>query len=245
LLMAATKQGGDELLALFDAIAARDRKAMQELLGSAPELARSAAKAGATRQEAGEHFFAPIGHYLYAGDTPLHFAAAAHEPRLVADLLAAGANVRAKNRRGAEPLHYAADGAPGSQRWNPKGQREVVGQLLAAGAAPNTDDKSGVAPLHRAVRTRSVAAVEALLEGGADPRRKNKSGSTPLHLAVQDTGRGGAGSREARAAQREVIALLLRHGAAALDRNAAGKSALDSATNPELRELLEAYTRRR
>jgi hypothetical protein len=32
--------------------------------------------------------------------------------------VAHGASVRARNRRGAEPLHYAADGNPGSAGWN-------------------------------------------------------------------------------------------------------------------------------
>ena len=37
-----------------------------------------------------------------------------------------GADVRARNRRGAEPLHYAADGAPGSDRWDPDAQYAVI-----------------------------------------------------------------------------------------------------------------------
>jgi len=106
-------------------------------------------------------------------------------------LIATGANVRARNRRGAEPLHYAVDGMPGSRTWNPPAQAATVARLIAAGADPNATDKSGVTPLHRAVRTRCAAAVNALLEGGADPRRKNNSGSTPMLLANQNTGRGG------------------------------------------------------
>src|SRR5450631_4383298 len=93
-----------------------------------------------------------------------------------------GANVRARNRRGAEPLHYAADGIPGSITWDPDAQSAVVEFLIRAGADPNSTDKSGVAPLHRAVRTRCAAAARALLTNGAAALGKNKRGSTPLHL---------------------------------------------------------------
>jgi len=127
-------------------------------------------------------------------------------------LLAMGAGVDARNRRGAEPLHYAADGSPGSDSWNPAAQAAVIAALIAAGADPNATDTSGVAPLHRAVRTRCSAAVRALLDGGADPRLPNRSGSTPLKLATRPTGRGGSGSPDAKAQQAEIVAILEQHG---------------------------------
>src|SRR4029079_14751933 len=124
------------------------------------------ADTGATRQSASNLFFSNIKHYLYAGDTALHLAAAAFR-RPVAELLVArGADCRARNRRGAQPLHYAAD----ANHWNPTAQAETIEYLLSVGADPNALDKSGVAPLHRAVRTRSLPAVRALLDGGANPK---------------------------------------------------------------------------
>ena len=80
-------------------------------------------------------------------------------------------------------------------------------------AIVNAIDKSGVAPLHRAVRNRCAAAAKALLLGGADPRALNRSGSTPMLLATQNTGRGGSGSPEAKAQQKEILRLLKKHGA--------------------------------
>jgi hypothetical protein len=193
---------------LIAAIVADDGARVTHLLAADPALARAAVKDGATRQAAAENYFAAIGHYVYAGDTALHVAAAGHRPAITEQLLALGADVHARNRRKATPLHYAADGAPGAPQWNPDAQAAVITALILAGADPNALDQSGVAPLHRAVRTRCAAAVRALLFGGADPRLANKSSSTPLHLANQTTGRGGSGSPEAKAEQVEIVALL-------------------------------------
>jgi hypothetical protein len=224
---------------LFDAIAAQDAAAVSSLLTAAPALALEAARTGATRASPAEHFFPSIDHYAYAGDTPLHLAAAAHAPGIVRDLLARGASARVRNRRGAGPLHYAADGHPGSRRWRPEAQAEVVRILVGAGADPEAEDDRGVTPLHRAVRTRSAAAVEALLLGGASPHRKNRAGSTPLHLAVQTTGKSGSGSPQARADQAEIVRILLACGARPTDRNGTGRSVRECATAPWLRGLID------
>jgi len=194
------------LTRFFGAIAANDAEAALRLV--TPELARARIEKGAQRHDAGEFWRAEIGHYVYRGDTALHVAAAGYAARVARALIAAGADVAARNRRGAAPLHYAADGMPGSTRWNPAAQAETVAVLIQAGADPNASDNSGVTALHRAVRTRCAAAVAALLAGGADPHRPNRNGSTPILLATRQTGRGGSGSPEARAQQREIIDLL-------------------------------------
>ena len=200
-----------------------------------PALATTASEVGATRQGASTFFLADISHYLYRGDTALHMAAAAFR-RPVAELLVAhGADCRAKNRRRAEPLHYAAD----ANHWNPTAQAETIEYLASVGADPNAPDCAGVAPLHRAVRTRSLAAVRALVDAGADPRQRNKAGSTPLHLAVQPTGRGGSGSEEARQQQIAIIRLLLERGAKPTDRDAKGKHVYEAATSDWIRCLLK------
>jgi hypothetical protein len=195
---------------LMDAIAAGDEAAIHQELAPAPGLATATLGQGATREAASENFLTAIGHHVYAGDTALHVAAAAHRPGVARMLVALGADVAARNRRGATPLHYAADGSPGAERWDPAHQVATIALLLAAGAEPDALDRSGVAPLHRAVRTRSAAAVGALLDGGADPRRPNGNGSTPIMLAMLTTGRGGSGTPEARAQQAEIVALFAR-----------------------------------
>jgi hypothetical protein len=142
-----------------------DLDEVSRCLKSNPEFATAPAAVGAARQGAPEFFFKEIAHYLYAGDTALHMAAAAFRRPLAKLLVRHGADCFARNRRGAQPLHYAAD----ANHWEPKAQAETIAYLLTIGADPNALDKSGVAPLHRAVRTRSLAAVRALLDGGANP----------------------------------------------------------------------------
>ena len=232
----ALEQG--ELFPLMRAIIRGDAGEVAKRLEAYPLLATAHLVDGATREEASNFYFEEISHYLYTGDTPLHAAAAGYRVQIARLLITMGADVAAKNRRGAEPLHYASDSHPGSPNWNPQAQAEMITLLVEARANPNTLDKSGVAPLHRAVRQRGSAAVELLLRLGANVRLKNGSGSMPLHLAVQNTGRSGSGSPEAKAGQREIIELLLRAKADPQDRDGRGKTVIECATSEWVRDLL-------
>jgi hypothetical protein len=204
-----------DLWLLFRAIATGDSATASRLLADSPRLARDASPVGATRSSSTPYYIREIEHYVYAGDTALHVAAAAYRADLAEELVGLDADVSARNRRGAQAIHYAADGQPASEAWDPKAQAAIVAYLLRAGADPNAVDKSGVTPLHRAVRTRCASAVRVLLANGADPRRTNGSGSTPLQLAVHNTGRGGSGTAAAARQQREIIRLLTERGAQA------------------------------
>jgi ankyrin repeat protein len=215
-------------------VANRDAAAVERTLRLHPGFATRASTVGATRDDAEQYFFESAAHYLYQGDTALHMAVAAFSRPIAELLVAHGANCRAKNRRGAEPLHYAAD----ANHWNPTAQADVIAYLISVGADANALDNDGVAPLHRAVRTRSLAAVRALIAGGANVRAPNKAGSTPLHLAVQTTGRGGSGTDLAREQQAGIIVVLLSNGAKVSDRDAKGKTVLDAARSAWIRELL-------
>ena len=217
------------LLPLVRAIVQADAPQVAKLLGTSPFLAQQCLTVGATRDTATDFYFEDIEHYLIAGDTPLHAAAARYRRDMAQALIKNGADVTAENRRGAQPLHYAADGGPGLRTWNPRQQAEMIIFLIKAGANPNALDKSGVAPLHRAVRQRCPAAVNSLLGNGAQVRLKNKSGSTPLHLAVQNTGKGGTGSSESKTCQREIIRILLKGGADPQDRDASGRTVVQCA----------------
>jgi hypothetical protein len=195
---------------LIDAIVGDSSKLFSALLGGSPELATASFSQGATRQgpSPGPCFIKEIGHYIYSGDTALHFAAAAYRHKMADELIKAGANVRKKNRRGAEPLHAAAFGSPGSPTWDPAAQAATIICLIEAGAEPNAQNMDGATPLHRAVRTRCAGAVRALLAHGADPAIRNKNGSTAAQLALRTTGRSGSGSYEAKVQQEEILLLL-------------------------------------
>ncbi|MFN0055378.1 MAG: ankyrin repeat domain-containing protein [Planctomycetales bacterium] len=199
-----------------------------------PALATMGSTVGASRKKSTPFFFVSIRHYLYAGDTALHMAAAAFSRPMAELLVAHGADHSARNRRGAQPLHYAAD----ANRWDPRSQADVIAFLLSIGSDTSALDASGVAPLHRAVRTRSEPAVRTLLDGGANPRQPNRAGSTPLHLAVQTTGRGGSGTDKARQQQAAIIRLLLERGARPNDRDRQGKQVIQAASAEWIRWLL-------
>ena len=224
-------------LDLIRLIVDRDTDSVADMLRAQPELALMRSPHGATRRESTEYFFPAIGHYLYAGDTALHMAAAAISKPIAEQLISCCADPRARNRRGAEPLHYAADG----DSHEPLAQADVIEYLVSVCADPNAVDRSGVAPLHRAVRRRSLAACQELLDAGADPRQRNGSGSTPLHLAVQTTGASGSGTDAAREQQAAIIELLLKRGAMSTDVDAKGKQVAQAATSEWIRDLLRQH----
>ena len=119
-----------------------DVGAATALLKTNPELARETFEAGATRSDAAPFFYRDIAHYAYQGDTALHMAAAAFQPSTARLLVRKGAALDARNRRGAEPLHYAAD----TNRWNPTAQARVISCLLSAGANVHARDANGATP---------------------------------------------------------------------------------------------------
>src|SRR5215813_9327859 len=124
------------LMDLVRAIVAGDAATVSRLLAASPDLAKASTGEGATRQISKDYYLEEVGHYLYAGDTALHIAAAGYRHEIARELIAAGADIRARNRRGAEPLHYAADGAPGTRTWSPDAQAATIACLIAAGADP-------------------------------------------------------------------------------------------------------------
>jgi ankyrin repeat protein len=231
--------GDRALLALFRAIASGDDVEATRLVGGSSALARTPISRGATRADPDRFYLDEIRHHVYAGDTALHIAAAAHRRDLAATLVATGANVRARNRRGAEPLHYVADGWPEESAGDSAARSRIVVDLVKSGAEPNAFDNNGSSPLHRAVRNRTLPVVQTLVEHGADPLLRNGSGSTPLHLAVRNTGRSGSGSAAAQREQAQIITLLLAHGARPTDLDAKGRTVAAAAASSWIRDLLQ------
>jgi ankyrin repeat protein len=217
---------------LLTAIEHDDRRAIKSLLGADLSLATLPIRCP-------KLYWGKISHWIYAGDTPLHLAAAGYRVEIVPLLLASGADPNSTlNHRQSAPLHYAADTCLRSKAWSATKQVETIRCLLQAGAKINAPDKNGATPLHRAVRTRGVDAVRCLLNAGCDPLLRNKPGSTPFHLAVQNTGRGGSGTDAAKSAQRAIIEHFLSIGLSASLKDARGKTVLESARSCWIRELL-------
>ncbi len=217
---------------LLGAIYEDDRPEVKRLLQVNPSLATLLVKKA-------KLYEGKIVHWIYAGDTPLHLAAAGYRVEIVRLLLAVGADANAaQNHRRSGPLHYAADSWIAREASRANEQVETIRCLLHAGAEINALDKNGATPLHRAVRTRGAAAVKCLLDSGADPLLKNKPGSTAFHLAVQNTGHGGTGSEAAKSLQRKIIEDFLSRGVSVKEKDAKGKSVLDCARSDWIRELL-------
>src|SRR5712671_7453860 len=86
------------VLSLIRSIIRNDVPEVLKLLGTSPSLARQCLTLGAMRGGAVNFFFEEIKHYLYAGDTPLHAAAAGYRNEIARALIEHGANVAARNR---------------------------------------------------------------------------------------------------------------------------------------------------
>ncbi len=216
---------------IFEAVLADDVGAIASVLEGSPAAVAAISDA--------DELVLQIPHWLYRGDTPLHLAAAGLRLEALKALLDRGAPADPVNRRGAAPLHYACDPRPSWGRsWSPAGQREVIGRLIGAGAAVDRADRGGVTALHRAVRARSVGAVETLLAAGASPQARTRDrGSTPLHMVVTSTGAGGTARTSVQLIK--IARLLMAAGANLNDLDDAGASVAHRLPGP----LRDALTR--
>lgn len=104
----------------------------------------------------------------FGGTTPLHFASRyCRDTGTVTLLLAAGADVRARNRHGVTPLHVAATGCR---------HPSVITELVEAGAEVNARSDSGSTPLHASWSNQNPLIAYRLLELGADRTARNARG---------------------------------------------------------------------
>jgi cytohesin len=171
-----------------------------------------------------------------SGVSPLEEAAWKGQASIVAILLKHGADPKRLNpTTKSGPLHVAAQ----------KGHAEVIQLLLAAGASPTLPDGEGALPLDLALRSRKLAAADALLAHGVkldkaqtrletavvsgqtdlvqwllahggNANAPTANGSTPLHDAALK-------------GHLDVLRLLLAAGAQVSTRNASGASPLHDA----------------
>ena len=104
----------------------------------------------------------------------LHPAVRRGDFSAVSTLIAAGADVDARDDRNNTALHLAADA----------GRAAMVSLLIQATASLNVKNNGGAAPLHLAANAGHVAVVSLLIQATASLNVRNNTGETPLHLAV-------------------------------------------------------------
>lgn len=131
------------------------------------------------------------------GDTVIHLAAMADDPKYLALLLAHKADPNARNgNTGAPPLFSALRGRRDKQ----------FDALLAAGADPNAADNTGNTALHQAAKYNDSQHVLALLKAGTDPNAKNSQNATFQRYLFQSPERVLSGeAKRNRAAIREWL----------------------------------------
>ena len=177
-----------------------------------------------------------LPHWIYAGDTALHAAAAGYRVEIAKMLLAAGADARAaKNRRASQPLHYAADGYLENPAWDAKRQVQMIRLLLEAGAEVNARIKRRRHCIDGGAHATCGGGVVSL-EAGADVKIRNKPGSRLFIWRCRTRG-AVAQVREAHGAA-EIIQAFLSEGSARSSTMAKGKSVLDWAKSDWIREML-------
>lgn len=93
----------------------------------------------------------------------------------VARLLAAGANIHAKDNNGNTPLHIAAL----------RGECAEIELLIQNGARLGAKDNGGNTPLHEAAMNRRMGAAKLLITEGANVNAKNKGGKNPIYSAAE------------------------------------------------------------
>jgi tankyrase len=105
--------------------------------------------------------------------TPLFFSVTFDQPEVTKYLIEKGADVKARDVTGLEPLHAAA--------WmNQQAQADI---LLEHGADLEAKDNFGDTALHVAAHRQLPPMYVYLIKKGADVNAKNNEGLTPLALA--------------------------------------------------------------
>lgn len=106
--------------------------------------------------------------------TALHYAASeASSGEIINILVAAGANVEARDLSGSAPIHYAAK--------NPNG--EILLALIAAGADLEAEQEDGARALHLAAVNNAPFILVEMLNAGADVYAEDDDGKTAFDYA--------------------------------------------------------------
>ena len=133
------------------------------------------------------------------GNSPLHLAAIRGKSDVIRLLAKAGANFNTRNEEGQTPIFLSN-----------RPQEEAIDFYIENGSDLNIQDNDLETPLITAIKgSWPIYAINELLTNGAKPNLQSKSGDTALHYAM---------SRP-----KEVVELLLAHGANPDIRNTDGE----------------------
>lgn len=182
------------------------------------------------------------------GWTPLHWAAAGGHAQIVRELVIRGADVLAQDSVGNMPVHIAVS-APCFEH-NEKTflaclqelncvtknknnrHREAFVQNKISGLVVNAHGRDNVTPLHLAAADGKVAMVRYLLQEGASVHACDNNGWTPLHSAAMALKKG-----------KEIIELLVAHGADKTKQSYTGSTAAQIALKAGARDLVPLLVR--
>jgi hypothetical protein len=112
------------------------------------------------------------------GQTLLHSVAACNDVASARLLLAAGADVNARDQFDGTPLHMAAMGGP------PDDRVPLTEMLLAAGADIDAVDSGGRTALHTAAIFAQKRLIVVFRQAGADAALTDHTGHTPAQIAA-------------------------------------------------------------
>jgi ankyrin repeat protein len=154
----------------------RQNAIAEYLLSRGVELDIFAAILAGRRERVAELTARDKAAYSHDGWTPLHLAAFFGCTDLAADLLAAGADVRARSTNAMRntPLHAAVAG----------GSVDVARTLLEHEAEVNAPQHGGWTALHGAAQSGNAELVQLLIAAGATVSAKADNNQTPLDLAL-------------------------------------------------------------
>jgi hypothetical protein len=134
-----------DLAGLMVAIAAGDRAAVSTSLDAVPRLATE------RLARSDERFIAECQVQVYEGDTALHAAAFTYDAELAEDLVARGADLRARNRPGRS--HATASSRP-KPLLSGRRNTPTPGCESSLGERPRLDPSSARTPANRPRRRR-------------------------------------------------------------------------------------------
>jgi ankyrin repeat protein len=165
----------------------------------------------------------------HEGQTALHKASRRDRIDIIHLMLKHGPDVNALDSNGSTPLHLAI-----SER--------AAGLLLEHGTNINLRNGQGRTALHKASLRGYPDIIHLILNHGADVDAQDNDGSTPLHLIIYKVSMNSEASKDSKAfvvsgPHREVIKLLLEHGASGHRENNRGETPFQVAAARGLQKI--------